>query len=102
MAEGYVYILLNPALKGQVKIGRTANSPEDRAAELSSTGLPYEFIVAYAERVSDCETVERLLHDKFSALRINPNREFFRVTPHEAVRAVIELATPYRIAEGQV
>jgi len=102
MAEGYVYILLNPALRGQVKIGRTTNSPEDRAAELSGTGLPHEFVVAYAERVSDCESVERLLHEKFAAVRVNPSREFFRVTVHEAVRAAIELATPYRIGEGEV
>ena len=102
MSEGYVYIFLNPALKGQVKIGRTMNSPEDRAAELSGTGLPHEFVVAYAERVSDCESVERLLHEKFAAVRVNPSREFFRVTVHDAVRAAIDLATPYRIAEGQV
>lgn len=102
MAEGYVYILLNPALRGQVKIGRTMNSPEERAAELSSTGLPHEFVVAYAERVADCETVERLVHQRFAGARVNPNREFFRVSAHEAVQAVLELAAPYRIAEGQV
>jgi acetyl-CoA carboxylase biotin carboxyl carrier protein len=95
MAEGYIYILLNPSLKGQVKIGRTADSPEGRAAELSSTGLPHDFVVAYAEKVSDCETVERLLHERFSVHRVSPKREFFRITAHEAVRAAIELAMEY-------
>jgi len=102
MPEGYVYILLNPALKGQVKIGCTTNSPEDRASELSRTGVPHEFVVAYAERVSDCEAVERLLHEKFAGVRVNPNREFFRVTVQDAIRAAIELAAPYRIATGKV
>jgi hypothetical protein len=99
MPNGYVYVLLNPALKGQVKIGKTTNSPEQRAAELSTTGIPHEFIVLYAERVSDCDTVERVLHERFADVRVSPNREFFRVTPQAAIRAVIEVAGLYRVDE---
>lgn len=85
MPNGYVYVLINPALKGQVKIGMTTNSPEQRAADLSGTGLPHDFVVVYAERVRDCEKVERLLHEKLAASRVSPNREFFRIKPQLAV-----------------
>jgi hypothetical protein len=101
MSTGYVYILLNPALKGQVKIGRTTNSPEERAAELSTTGLPHDFIVAYAERVSDCDTVERALHERFADARVSPNREFFRVPLQAAIRALIEISKRYCVDEPQ-
>lgn len=102
MSIGYVYVLFNPAIKGQVKIGKTTNAPETRAAELSTTGLPQEFVVAYAERVSDCDKVERLLHDKLSAVRVNPNREFFRLSVRDAIKAVLEVAAPYKLDEGEV
>jgi hypothetical protein len=99
MPNGFVYVLMNPALKGQVKIGMTTNSPDQRAAELSTTGVPHQFVVVYAERVRDCEQVERLLHEKLAKVRVNPNREFFRITAQAAVRAVIEVAEPFRIDE---
>jgi len=99
MPAGYVYVLVNPALKGQVKIGKTSNSPEQRAADLSGTGLPHQFVVVYSERVSDCEKVERLLHQKLAEFRVNPNREFFRIRPEQAVRAVLEIVEPYRVEE---
>ena len=41
---------------------------------------------AYAERVSDCDRVERLVHDKLGEYRVNPNREFFRVSVRDAIR----------------
>lgn len=100
MSNGYVYVLINPALTGQVKIGMTTNSPDQRAAELSTTGVPHQFVVVYAEHVRDCEKVERLLHGRLAEVRVNPNREFFRMTPQAAVRAVLEVAEPYRIDEA--
>ena len=99
MPKGYVYVLMNPALKGQVKIGMTTNSPDQRAAELSTTGVPHEFVVVYAEYVRECEKVERLVHERLADVRVNPNREFFRITPQAAVRAVFEIAEPYRTDE---
>jgi hypothetical protein len=102
MPNGYVYVLVNPALKGQAKIGMTTNSPEQRAADLSTTGVPHAFVVVYAECVRDCEKVERLLHERLADMRVNPNREFFRMTPQSAVRTVLEIAEPYRIKEANV
>jgi hypothetical protein len=100
MPNGYVYVLMNPALKGQVKIGLTTNSPEERAAELSTTGVPHQFVVVYAELVRDCEKVERLIHEKLADVRVSPNREFFKMTTREAVQTLVGIAESYRVAES--
>lgn len=100
MKKGYVYILINPSLDGLVKIGKTSRSSESRAAEISrGSGVPTAYNVVCEEFVSDCDTVERRLHQMFSACRINPNREFFRVPLKEAVRALHEVAAEFGESE---
>ena len=32
--KGYLYVLTNPSINGQVKIGRTERHPEDRRKEI--------------------------------------------------------------------
>lgn len=86
---GYVYILVNSALTGLVKIGLTRGTAKRRASDLSSgTGIPTPFIVAYEQLVADCVEVERRLHEKFAPFRENARREFFRITPREAIDAL--------------
>lgn len=90
---GYVYILVNSSLPGLVKIGLTRGTTKRRAADLShSTGIPTPFVIAYEELVADCAAVERWLHEKFASLRENARREFFRVTPKEAIDSLQKAA----------
>jgi hypothetical protein len=87
----YIYILLNPAHKSLVKIGRTSRSPEERAQELSTaTGVPLPFLVAYESLVSDSTRAEALIHEELSSqgYRTNPSREFFEVPLKVAVSIV--------------
>lgn len=87
----YIYILLNPALKNLVKIGRTSRTPEERAQELSAaTGVPQPFIVAYESLVSDGVVAESLIHAELSrdGYRLNEAREFFEVPLKVAVALV--------------
>jgi len=90
--------MLNPAMPGVVKIGRTRDQTKARARQLYSTGVPREFVVLWQEFVHDSDEVEGELHDRFKALRINPRREFFEIEPQEAIRALIEVASSYRFA----
>jgi hypothetical protein len=81
-----VYVLVNPAMPGLVKIGRT--SQEDvgtRLAQLYTTGVPVPFELKYACRVPNPEEVESALHLAFGPQRINPRREFFRIEPEQAI-----------------
>jgi hypothetical protein len=92
---GHVYVMLNPAMPGVVKIGRTRNQTKARAKQLYSTGVPKEFIVLWQEVVHHSDKVEEKVHDRFKHLRVNPKREFFKVEPQQAIRALMEVARPY-------
>lgn len=86
MAEhGIVYILINPAMPGLVKIGQTTKKIDTRLKELYKTGIPLPFECLYACEVDDCELVETSLHNAFYPNRINPKREFFEINPEQAI-----------------
>lgn len=100
MAQGFVYVLLNPSFPDQVKIGLTEQTSELRAKQLRTTGVPTPFIVVYDELVSECELVERKLHQRFAAYRVSSDREFFRIPVREAVRALQEEAAICKISDS--
>lgn len=98
MSEGFVYVLLNPSFPDQVKIGLTKQESETRAKALQSTGVPTPFIVVYDELVTDCEAVESRVHTRLAGYRVSNDREFFRLPVREAIRALQEEATAFRIS----
>jgi hypothetical protein len=88
----FVYILINEAMPGLIKIGRTTTSVKQRISELNQpAGIPLPFTCYYAARVEDCAKVERKLHEAFGDHRVRDRREFFRLSPHRA-QAALELA----------
>jgi hypothetical protein len=88
----FVYILINEAMPGLIKIGRTTTSVKQRMSELNApAGIPLPFTCYYAARVDDCAKVERKLHEAFGDHRVRERREFFRLSPHRA-QAALELA----------
>jgi len=94
-----IYILINEAMPGYVKIGKTSTSLEQRIRELStSTSVPLPFTCFYACIVKDSSFVEHQLHDAFDNDRVNPRREFFQISPERVVSALklaeIENITP--------
>lgn len=93
---GYVYILVNSAFPNLVKIGRTTKDSASRADELSSTGSPSKFVVAYDQLVSDCIMVEYLLHDHFNEQRYSKNREFFEIDSKTAILKLIEISNQFQ------
>ena len=77
-----VYALINPAMPGIVKIGKTdRDNPKVRMKELYTTGVPLPFECPIAVEVEDEQAVrlEKALHRAFSPYRINPSREFFEI-----------------------
>lgn len=95
----YIYVLINPSMKGLVKIGKTNRSPEERASELSSaTNMPTPFVVAYEEEVPDSHVAEMLIHDELTqqGYRVNDEREFFTIPLKDAIRIVSHVAYELR------
>jgi len=98
MLIGSIYALLNPSFPDKLKLGRTTRPARARALELSRhTGLPDAFVVLYDELVIDSERAERDLHARFATQRIRKSKEFFRVSPKEAVLAIQEIARHYPV-----
>src|SRR5438552_7851226 len=102
MSTGFVYIMINPSFIKKVKIGITTRTSEERAKELSSTGVPDDFVVVYDELVNNCEEVEKQLHDKFDAFRTNKNREFFNIPVKEAIKELQKIKNSYLINEDKI
>ena len=89
MTNGWIYILVNPALKGNfLKIGKTTRSPSKRANELSTSGLPADFTVAYKKKTLDCDYAEKIIHQKLEQYRYSKNREFFCL-PLEKAKSIV-------------
>lgn len=90
--QGYVYILINPSLKGLLKVGQTKKDPEERAKEISQgTGVPTPYIVAYKENFNDCELAEKMIHIMLEeeGYRVNKNREFFEAEMSDIIRKIM-------------
>jgi len=91
---GYVYILENISIENMVKIGKTTREPKERAKELSTTGVPTPFTVAYSCYFMNCSEAERLIHKYLenNDQRVSTRREFFKISTVEAISAV-QMAT---------
>lgn len=93
---GFVYIISNIGSFGEqiFKIGMTRRlEPMDRIAELSSASVPFPFDVHAMIFSEDAPGLETILHQYFDEKRVNkvnPRKEFFRVSLDEIKQVVLE------------
>jgi hypothetical protein len=95
MEQGWVYVLVNSSMPGIIKVGRTTRPPGERAAELSAaTGVATPFVLAFEQSFTDCVRAEQDIHAELDRrhLRVAMNREFFRGSPADIVRLVLDVA----------
>ena len=78
-SKGSVYVLENDSMPDFYKIGWTDRSPEERAKELSGTGVPTPYRVAYSKSTNLTAEVEKEIHNKLDKFRPRSNREFFKI-----------------------
>jgi len=76
-------------MPGYVKVGITTNL-EQRIRSLDTTSVPLPFEVFYAATVQDSKFVERQIFEAFLDKRVRSSREFFQISPEQAV-AIIKL-----------
>ena len=90
---GCVYILVNPAMPGLIKIGYTTRAAEVRANELydGAFGVPKPFVVVYTNDCEDPPKLEAIVHKQLAQYRINNNREFFEYPADDAYQLVKDL-----------
>ena len=95
---GYLYVLTNSSLPGLLKIGKTARDPHERARQLSSTGLPAPFEVAWVSHpLSGVAEAEAVAHEVFGEHREQGNREFFRAEIRWAVSHLTRIEKRFRL-----
>lgn len=93
--QGYIYIFTNPSFREDwAKIGKTKNVNE-RLRSLDNTSVPLPFERYATLKTSKYNEAEELVHDlidKFTTRRIRKNREFFNLTPQEALDIFCKVA----------
>lgn len=88
---GWLYVISSPSLPGLTKIGCTRRlNPSIRIKELSSSSLPEPFHAHCFVFSDDCFELENNIHKYFDKERVNPDREFFRIEPKEAIDVLKE------------
>lgn len=89
---GWLYVISSPSLPGLVKLGATRRlNPTIRVKELSSSSLPEPFKAYCFVFSDDCFELENNIHKYFDKERVNPDREFFRIEPKEAIDVLKEI-----------
>lgn len=84
---GYVYILTNPSFREDWVKSKTTNM-EERLRTLYNTSLPLPFEVFATLKTVKYNEAEKLVHryiERFTNLRIEKKREFFKVKPEDAL-----------------
>lgn len=83
---GWLYVISSPSLPNMCKVGCTRRlNPTIRVKELSSASLPYAFRTHGFVFNDDCFELETQMHHYFDDQRVAPDREFFYITPQEAI-----------------
>jgi hypothetical protein len=83
---GYVYALSNESMPGLIKIGMTERTPEERLAEANLPDTfkpPLPYVIEIQKKVNNCKETEKKIHALLSDKRVNPHREFFKITIEE-------------------
>ena len=88
MTDGFLYCFSNVSMPGILKIGMTERTPEIRLNEANSSDTwrpPTPYKIEFAKKVFNSKQKESVLHMLLAQYteRINPKREFFRVSPEE-------------------
>lgn len=90
MNEGYLYCFSNPSMPGILKVGMTYRTPDIRLNEANSSDTwkpPTLYKMEFAKKVLYPKQKETTIHKLLSQYteRINPKREFFRISPEEVI-----------------
>ena len=75
----YIYVMKNRAYPDIYKIGWTSDLPEERAEQLTSTGVLYPWKVVFEKQFKDAEKIEKKVHSHFKKYRVKANKEFFKI-----------------------
>lgn len=89
--SGWVYVASNPSMPGELKIGETSRTVDERLRELHRTGTSRPYKCELKIFTDDRKKVEKYLHEKFNDKRISRNREWFKdITTNDIIDKINE------------
>jgi len=87
-----VYVLSNPSIPNQYKIGYTKGVVENRAKQLSrSTSIPTGFKIEYVFNCHNAWDLEKEVHQYLKGFRVTTNKEFFTNILLKDIISIIEV-----------
>ena len=95
LSNAYIYVLGNSIMPDLYKIGWTERSPEERAKELSYTGLPEPFKVLYSKTTNLSDVVEKEIHEELDDYRYRSDREFFKADLNLIKQTIDKILSKY-------
>jgi hypothetical protein len=101
MSSGYVYVLSNPAMPGFVKVGRSIHGGHSRGRSLYQTGVPAPYVLEFEIYAKDHEWLEAQAHKSLRFNRANPDREFFKCPPNDAIEEIIAIYSEWLCSSNQ-
>lgn len=96
-ARGWIYVMVNRAMPGLVKVGYSMKDPVIRAKDFEGSGVPHPFIVAYEALLPSPRKIEQLVHRELQSRR--EAKEWFKCDPSVAIAAVQRAASGTIILE---
>lgn len=94
--DSWVYVLSNPSIPNQLKIGSTQKDPDTRSKQLSrGTGVPTPFNVEFAFKCFNAESCEKEVHKVLKDCRVSKDREFFIISLNEAEDVIRKIGKKY-------
>ena len=84
--RGWVYIIVNQAIKDLIKIGYSSKDPTLRASDFAQTGVPHKYRVVYDALVDDPYKVEQLVHSNLK--RFNEDKEWFNCSVQQGIESI--------------
>jgi hypothetical protein len=94
----WIYILVNKSYPGICKIGMTTRSVTERVAEINgATGVITPWYKVYVFKCVNAMQLEKDIHLELDrrGYRVNPKREGFEITTHEAISVVNDIGEAY-------
>ena len=95
----FVYLAVNEAMPGLVKIGKTGNVKSRMDSLAAESGVPMPFMVVYQHETEYAGRIEIQLHDMFAYCRVSSGKEFFRVDWRAVVVALLNVVDADRIGD---
>lgn len=84
--RGWVYIIVNKAIKDLIKIGYSSKDPSIRASDFEGTGVPHKYRVVYDALVDDPYQIEQIVHADLK--RFNEDKEWFNCSVHQGIESI--------------